>query len=75
MQQCLANSENRQYLLKLLENDYKTYGLTYMRPQEIEKRNLKVILPPRIYNNILLIFQLCLESVKKDLISPLAMQA
>lgn len=46
-----------------------------MRPQEIEKRNLKVVLPPRIYNNIFLIFQICLESIKKDLITPLSVQS
>jgi hypothetical protein len=32
MQQCLANKENREYLLRLLENDYKGYGLSYLKP-------------------------------------------
>ena len=52
----MANKDNREYLIRLLENDYKGYGLSYLRPQEIEKRNLKVVLPGRIYSNILVIF-------------------
>ena len=66
-------ADNREALVTLLSNDYREYGLSYMSPQMIEKRNLKVVLPSKIYDNILCIFQTYLEGVKIDVINPLAM--
>ena len=32
MQHCLTNFENRETFLKLIEKDYESYGLNYLRP-------------------------------------------
>ena len=76
MQHCLTNYENRETFLKMIEQDYISYNLNYMRPQEIERRNLRVVLPKVIYQNIRDIFWFFLECIKAEIISPLiAMQS
>lgn len=63
LEQCFVASENREILLKLIESDYRAYELSYLRPQMIEKRRLKVTLPETIYSNVLSIFHLFLNSL------------
>lgn len=45
----------------MLEKDYKSYEIDYMKPYEIEKRHIKVILPYVIYGNIVEIFTMFLD--------------
>jgi hypothetical protein len=64
----LNREENRELLLKCLENDYRNYGLDYLQPQEIERRQLKVVLPTRIFQNLLEIFYIFLDSLRAELL-------
>jgi hypothetical protein len=43
-----------------------------MQPQMIDQRNLKVILPLKIFTNIKDLFWNFLECLKQDIITPLA---
>lgn len=59
----------RDCFLQLLEEDYKSYGLDYREADEVVKKNLKVMLPDVIYENVLEAFQEFLEALRQDLIS------
>lgn len=63
----LQQKDCREALLKLLENDYKSYEIDYMKPYEIEKRNIRVSLPYVIYGNILEIFTMFLDIESQNL--------
>ena len=53
----------------LLEEDYKSYGLDYREADEVVKRNLRVMLPDMIYQNVLEAFQEFLEALRQDMIT------
>ena len=59
----------RDCFLGLLEDDYKSHGLNYRESDEIVKRNLRVMLPDMIYQNVLETFQEFLEALRQDMIT------
>lgn len=59
----------RDSFLRLLEEDYKSYGLDYREADEVVKRNLRVMLPDMIYQNVLETFQEFLEALRQDMIA------
>ena len=63
----LQQKDCRESLLGMLEKDYKNYEIDFMRPYEIEKRNIRVILPYVIYGNILEIFTMFLDIESQNL--------
>ena len=52
----------------LLDEDYKSYGLDYKQVDGVVRRNLRVVLPDGIYQNVLETFQEYLEALRQDLI-------
>lgn len=72
IEQCFAQRDHRETFLAFIERDYRSYELKYLQPQLIEQRNLRVVLPVKIYNNILDLFHCFLASLKKDIMAPLA---
>lgn len=59
----------RDCFLALLEEDYKSHGLDYRETDEIVRRNLRVLLPDMIYQNVLEAFQEFLEALRTDMIT------
>ena len=51
----------------MLEKDYQSYEIDYMKPYEIERRNIRVILPYVIYGNIVEIFTMFLDIESQNL--------
>lgn len=45
IEQCFSQREHRETFLTFIERDYKSYELNYLQPQQIEQRNLRVVLP------------------------------
>lgn len=72
IEQCFAQREHRDTFLAFIERDYRSYELQYLQPQQIEQRHLRVVLPLKIYNNILDLFHCFLAALKKDIMAPLA---
>lgn len=68
MHNCLMQSECRDFFLQMLEKDYQSYGLSHLKPQDIDKRNLRVLLPSNIFQNLLNVFTICIDQIKKDII-------
>ena len=68
MHNCLMQSECRDFFLQMLEKDYQSYGLSHLKPQDIDKRNLRVLLPSNIFQNLLNVFMICIDQIKKDII-------
>lgn len=59
----------RDCFLTLLEQDYKSQGLDYREADEVVKRNLRVMLPDMIYQNVLETFEEFLEALRQDMIT------
>lgn len=64
--ECFRKEESRNIFLELLENDYKSYKIDYLHPEQIELRGLKVVLPLAIFENVSEIFSLLLNQLKED---------
>ena len=60
--------ESRQIFFELLENDYRSYDIHYLRPEQIDIRGLKVVLPLVIFENVSEIFSILLHQIKEDFI-------
>ena len=54
--------------MKLLENDYKQHQLDYRKADLVIKKNMRIVLPDLIYQNVLEIFEELLEMLKEDLL-------
>lgn len=63
----LQQKDCREGLLAMLEKDYQSYEIDYMKPYEIERRNIRVILPYVIYGNIVEIFTMFLDIESQNL--------
>jgi hypothetical protein len=59
----------RESFLGLVEEDYKSYALNYKEADEVVKRNLRVMLPDMIYQNVQEAFQEFLEALRQDIIT------
>ena len=58
-----------------MEKDYRSYGLDFMRPQEIERRGVRVNLPVKIYQNVAQLFQVFLDKLLADVINQPEMES
>ena len=58
-------SENRDVFISLLENDYKSYDLDYMREEPVAE-NVKVVLPNVIFGNLGDCIYVFLETLCRD---------
>ena len=58
-----------------MEKDYRSYGLDFMRPQEIERRGVRVNLPAKIYQNVAQLFQVFLDKLLADVINQPEMES
>lgn len=72
LQQLFMKSELRDSFLKFLETDYKAYELNHLEQQMVERRSLKVALPPTIYQNVTGTFHMFLIALTKELFGPLS---
>ena len=65
MRQVLYQSENRELFLTLLENDYKTYDIDYLRAEPVPS-SVRVVLPNVIFGNLGDCIYVFLETLCKD---------
>ena len=69
LRELLRHPRWRDSFLRLLEEDYKSIGLDYREADEVVKKNLRVMLPDVIYDNVLEAFQEFLEALRQDMIT------